>query len=229
VIVDILYYGRIYFLILYFLFAAWAGSIAIACTLFVGPIASKLSHKYGQRVVTMVAGLGCSVSLISSSFVNNLTILYVSYGVLFGLCGGTILNTGFIITYSYFTKKRSLANGIAAAGASLGVVLLGPVLEDLIELVCWRGALRVMGGLMLLVCFLACTYSPVDIDIPNNVHHKSDIEDDVQENTNTSSVITYLSVFKSLLYSVGLVSVFLGYFGLFIPSIHLVRVMTPNV
>lgn len=131
-----------------------------------------------------------------------------------------MLNAAYTITYAYHNKRRSLAMGIAAAGSSIGVVLLGPILEELVEALQWRWTFRVMSGVMLLMCMLSCTFIPVHIE--RNGTSEEPQHQEQPPKGKCSVIITYLSVFRNITYSVGTLSIVISFFGLFVPNIHLV-------
>ncbi|EDO48605.1 predicted protein, partial [Nematostella vectensis] len=99
---------------------AWVGSIAIAFTFLMSPVAVRMSQRFGLRLVTMCSGALLVISLVTSSFVEDLVYLYFSYGVLFGIGASSILSNSFLVCVWYFSPgKRSLAMGIAASGGSI--------------------------------------------------------------------------------------------------------------
>ena len=170
----------------------------------------------------MTAGLLCSISLLISSFAHRIEVLYFSYGILFGLSAGTILNAGFTITTKYFKKGRALATGIAVSGASIGVMVQGPLIEELVQQLGWRKSFRVMGGAMLLICLSSTTYDPViDEDADQDTVLARDDTD--RRPWRTCLTIVNFSVFSSITYSIGIIAIVLTYFGLFVPNVHLVR------
>ncbi|XP_048585690.1 monocarboxylate transporter 5 [Nematostella vectensis] len=144
---------------------AWAGSIALFLTFLVGPVAALLSQRFSPRTVTLVSGLLCAASLLSTSFATSIVYIYFTYGVLFGTGAGCILNMGYAVARQYFTSRyRSLTTGVIASGAGVGVIMTGPILQAVIDAVGWRDTLRVMSGIMLIICVLSTNY---DIDVLN--------------------------------------------------------------
>lgn len=196
-----------------FSFSAWAGSLGLSFILFVAPIAVKLSQRFGHRKVAIAAGLGCSISLASSSFANHIVILYFSYGLVFGLSAGNILNTGYTITTMYFKKNRALATGITASGISIGVMIISPVSEKLVEVFGWRNTFRVLAGMMLFICLFSSTYDPIKVDSG---------QVGVLQQPKRCSCILDCTVFSNASYTIGLVAITLTFFGFFVPIIHLV-------
>ncbi|KAK3733574.1 hypothetical protein QZH41_000277 [Actinostola sp. cb2023] len=199
--------------------AAWIGSLAIGFSFFCGPIAVKVIDSVGERTVGVCGGLVASLLLAVSSFVDNILILYFSHGVLLGICGSFILNSLLLIVRKYFKDKLAVAIGITSSGSSLGVLSLGPALQVLNNLLGWRGSFRVMSGVMLLVALLSFVYDP---NIKDDEHNKG-IAGRREQTRKRFSELIDCSIWRSSQYIVGITAVFLTYFGLFVPSIHLIR------
>ncbi|EDO48615.1 predicted protein [Nematostella vectensis] len=140
--------------------AAWVGSIAYSMSYFCAPLSAWCCVRFGCRRTAIVGTLTCAVSLIISSFAPGLLMMYFIYGALFGIGGGFIHTSGLLTTTKYFYKRRSLATGIVAAGASIGT-LIGPVYQALIDGVGWRNSYRIIGALFSIACILVwVSYDP---------------------------------------------------------------------
>lgn len=183
-----------------------------------GPVAVIVINSVGERTVGVCSGLLASSLLAVSSFVNNITILYFSHGVLLGICSSFILNAVIIMVRKYFKDKLALAVGIASSGSSLGMLVIGPALQLVIDILGWRGAIRVMCGAMILLAILCLLMDP-------------NIEEDEQGKVITvgrdptkprPQGLIDCSIWKSTRFVVGNIVVFLTHFGLIVPSIHLV-------
>ena len=61
----------------------------------------------------------------------------------------------------YFDKRRSIAMGIAAAGAGIGSLVMALILHRLVETFGWRGAMLVHGGIQLNLIVLALLMRPL--------------------------------------------------------------------
>ena len=61
---------------------------------------------------------------------------------------------------TYFNKRRSLANGIAVSGASIGQFAIPPLLRYLVDTYSLRGALLIYGGLTLNVIVCGALFRP---------------------------------------------------------------------
>ena len=71
----------------------------------------------------------------------------------------------------YFSKRRSLANGLSLAGASLGQFVLPPILQFLLDTYTLNGTLLLIGGLYFNVIACGLLYRPTTFY--TNRHRKS--------------------------------------------------------
>ena len=145
-------------LLFFFSIAAWVGSVAIALFLFTGPLSAALITRLGCRITGLIGGAFCAVSLIASSFVENIMILFLTYSLLFGLGCSCTFSAGLVVISKYFKKRQSLANGLLNAGSSVGVLVMGPTLEALVKALGWKTSYRIMAGVALALCSLAITF-----------------------------------------------------------------------
>ena len=101
--------------------------------------------RYGPRIVVLVMGIFCGLSLLLTSQVGSLWQLFVSYSLL--LAVGT--SAQYVVLMStvsrWFDKKRGLALGIASAGGGVGAVVMAPSATFLIAGFGWRTAYIAMG------------------------------------------------------------------------------------
>uniref|UniRef100_A0A1B6DJ57 Major facilitator superfamily (MFS) profile domain-containing protein n=2 Tax=Clastoptera arizonana TaxID=38151 RepID=A0A1B6DJ57_9HEMI len=141
--------------------ASWILSLTYFLYSSLGPFTSFLSTKYGYRIVTIFGGLFAAFGMILSYFATNIVHLYICYGILVGLGAGLSFPPGVFIVTSYFVRLRGLANGIAISGSALGSIILPPFLRFLLETYGFKGAVLIMGGLILNVLVGASFYDPV--------------------------------------------------------------------
>lgn len=78
---------------------------------------------------------------------------------------------GFALCYSpaiamvgkYFSRRKALAYGISMSGSGIGIFLLAPVVQLLIEQFSWRGALLILGGFVLNLCVCGALMRPITL------------------------------------------------------------------
>ncbi|XP_007895003.1 monocarboxylate transporter 12-B [Callorhinchus milii] len=142
---------------------AWIHSTVDCTTMMFAPVGSIISNRYSSRASVVLGGLLASAGLILSSFANCLEYLYLSLGVLTG-CGYALAYTPSVaIVGEYFHKRKAMAYGIAMSGTGIGTFVLAPVVQLLIEKYSWRGALLILGGLVLNICACGALLRPLTL------------------------------------------------------------------
>ena len=141
---------------------AWAGSVAVSIPLITGPIASALTTRYGCRRTTIVGGLIASFGFVTSAFAPNIEVLCITFGLIAGFGLSMVYVPAVIIVAFYFHKKRAFATGLAVAGSGIGTFLFAPLTEWLIEMYTWKGALIVIGGIMLNIVACGAVFRPLE-------------------------------------------------------------------
>ncbi|XP_046669324.1 monocarboxylate transporter 13 isoform X1 [Homalodisca vitripennis] len=171
--------------------ASWIPALTYFLYCSLGPLASYLSTKYGYRIVTLLGGVFAASGVIASVFATHIAHLYICYGILLGTGAGLCYPPGVFIVTSYFVRLRGLANGIAISGSALGSVILPPFLRFLLETYGYRGAVLILGGLILNVLVGASLYDPVQQHLKkvpvvksekDSKHHNADENTDKKAN-----------------------------------------------
>lgn len=135
--------------------------MGLGMNFFFGPIVSALCSRYGCRAVAMTGGVLSVVAMLSTSFVNSLVPMYLTYSLLWGLGSSMCYVPTFLIVDKYFPRRKALANGIITAGSAIGALILGPTMNALLKSIGWRYTMRVLSGVACLLLVGATTYKPV--------------------------------------------------------------------
>ncbi|HEY7061080.1 MAG TPA: MFS transporter [Chloroflexota bacterium] len=130
-----------------------AGAIsltAVLWTLSAAPLGA-LFDRWGPRVFAacaLLAALGLALSAAASAPWQ----LYASMGVLAGI-GLTPLRSNMqsVVVTNWFTRRRGLAVGIVASGVGLGVTVVAPLTQWVIDQASWRVAYLVLAALFALL------------------------------------------------------------------------------
>ena len=91
------------------------------------------NSRFGPRTIAMVAGILYGLGVFLASFVSpNITLLYLTYGVI----GGIGLGLGYIVALAmlikWFPDRRGFITGLAVAGFGLGAAITGPIASNLL-------------------------------------------------------------------------------------------------
>ncbi|XP_047542751.1 monocarboxylate transporter 12 isoform X1 [Vanessa atalanta] len=157
--------------------SASSGIVALCYFLYssLGPISSILSVKWSYRTVTLIGGCFAAFGMIISCWAFSIGYLYFSFGAMVGTGAGLAFPPTVYIVTSYFVRLRGLANGICMSGSAFGSIILPPVLRYLLETYGYKGAVLILGGIMLNVWAAALLFQPVE---EHMVKKYKEIEDD---------------------------------------------------
>ncbi|XP_068129900.1 monocarboxylate transporter 13-like [Hyperolius riggenbachi] len=128
---------------------SWVTSCAVAVQQLMSPLGCALAVRFGSRLVVMCGGLLSSVGLFAASFSTSLYQLYLSIGGLSGLGWALIFSPSMAAVTCYFSHRRSLATGFVLTGAGVFSFALTPLVQYLVEMYSWRGAMLLLSGVLL--------------------------------------------------------------------------------
>ncbi|CAH1782386.1 unnamed protein product [Owenia fusiformis] len=140
---------------------SWIGSIQPFLMYFTGIVVGPLMKRFGCRAVTFAGSVLSTIGFLTSALVNNIYILYFTYGVLSGIGNGMMYVSSMLVVQYYFEEKRALATGIAVAGSGLGTLVFGLLTRYLLDMVKWRWTLVIEAGFLLLGTLCSLVMLPV--------------------------------------------------------------------
>ncbi len=162
----------------------------------------------------MVGGTLMSIGLLVSSFVDQLNILYVTYGIIFGFGTALAYLPTLVMVGQYFEKRRSLATGIATCGSNTGALSLAIIQEVILKKHGWRNVFRFNGCFALLVIICGVILRPI---IPATTR-------DTQTVSNAGFKKKIGILVRNKKFILWCVASTIATFGYFIPHVHLVRI-----
>ncbi|XP_048479817.1 monocarboxylate transporter 12 isoform X3 [Plutella xylostella] len=162
--------------------SASSGIVALCYFLYssLGPLSSILSVRWSYRTVTLLGGSFAAFGMICSSWAESISYLYFSFGAMVGAGAGLAFPPTVYIVTSYFVRLRGLANGICMSGSAFGSIILPPVLRLLLESYGYKGAVLILGGIMLNTWAAALLFQPVEEHLVRKYKHTGDEEDQPQ-------------------------------------------------
>ncbi|XP_032066854.1 monocarboxylate transporter 4 [Thamnophis elegans] len=140
---------------------AWISSILLAMLYGTGPLCSVCVNRFGCRPVMLAGGFFASAGMIIASFSTSIIHVYLSVGVITGLGLALNFQPSLIMLNRYFSKRRPLANGLAAAGSPVFLCALSPLGQILQIKYGWRGGFLILGGVLLNCCVCGALMRPL--------------------------------------------------------------------
>ncbi|XP_046558292.1 monocarboxylate transporter 14-like [Haliotis rubra] len=207
---------------------AWIGSLLSGLVLLLGPLDVIVLGLLGTRVTAILgavlACVGCSVSFLADSII----FLYFSYGVLQGLGFSLLFVSATVIVNQYFVKRRSLANALGSLGGGVGTLALPPLLQVMMSVYTWRGALLITGGLVLNCAVFGALFRPFytkqelgDLKTESTTSDKEETSKACSAAVFCFKVKSVLSTFTNVRYTVFVVGSVVGALAYLIPFNHL--------
>jgi MFS family permease len=115
------------------------------------PVVGWLTDRFGPRRVVMAGGVVLALALAADSLIATPWHLYVLFGLVTAVGVSTAGWTpAVVMVQRAFTARLGLALGIAGSGIGVGIFLVVPLCQVLIDAFGWRAAFRVLGALCLL-------------------------------------------------------------------------------
>jgi len=115
----------------------------------------SLQRRIGPRATATIAGLLYGSGMILSGFAPNLSMLYLSYGVI----GGIGLGFGYIVPLAvliaWCPDRRGFITGLAVTGFGLGALVTSPLATELIRIYGVQSTLIILGAAFLVIAVAA--------------------------------------------------------------------------
>ena len=162
--------------------------------------------------------------LVATSFANSLSLMYSTYGLVYGLGACFIYNSNYLVVGKYFNEKLSLAVGITALGSSVGVLYTSPLLQVLLDAFGWRNTFRIMTVTFALVCILSLNFNPNVVEATMEMEVKAEALDMGKKVGIKRRISFYCSVWTFPVFTFVVISLMVGSFGMYVPYINLVRI-----
>ncbi|XP_078587232.1 monocarboxylate transporter 13-like [Branchiostoma floridae x Branchiostoma japonicum] len=141
---------------------AWITSILMSVMFFLSPVGTALASTIGFRPTVMLGGVLSAAGYIISGFATRMFHLYLGIGCLTGLGYAFTLSPIMAIVGQYFTKRRALANSLTMLGSSVTSMSFPPLFQYLMDEYGLKGALLIIGGVMLNMVVAGALIRPLE-------------------------------------------------------------------
>jgi len=112
---------------------------------FLAIFGGRLSDKYGPRPLVTISGLLQGTGFVLMSQVSSLGQVYLIWGLLMGIAGGSCFVPIISTVPRWFARRRGIAVGLTVAGIGLGGVISAPLAQWLISSYGWQQAYVILG------------------------------------------------------------------------------------
>ncbi|XP_072164992.1 monocarboxylate transporter 13-like [Diadema setosum] len=149
----------------------WVASLGWAFGI-CSPIFNAIYLRFGPRKVVIVSSILCAVGILSSSFVQTIWPLYLSFSVMFGIGAGLLIAGSMNLVASYFDSDDcALPTTLPGVGCAIGMLICSPLLEMAYESYGWRMTLRCYAAFILVSGLL----SSIWFKLPPSASPKSSV------------------------------------------------------
>jgi MCP family monocarboxylic acid transporter-like MFS transporter 12 len=163
-----------------------------ALPLFLSPFVCYLIEKYSCRPIAFVGSTLIVLSFILTRFlVDDIISLNLIMGFMTSCGLAMVYIPAYLIISFYFDKTRALATGIAVSGSGLGLFVLSPLSEYLINLYEWRDTCFLFGAISSHLFISACLFRSIKKRSSNGSS-----SDELQAASSNENKLSKLNKFK---------------------------------
>ncbi|KAL3425750.1 major facilitator superfamily transporter [Phlyctema vagabunda] len=124
---------------------AFIGGLNFSMAMLVSPIVTMAAREHGVHVPMLIGICLQTTGFITASFATRIWHLYLTQGLLVGFGVGFTYIPSIAILSQWFSRRRSLANGISAAGSGIGGLIFSFMVRAVISDVSLSWSLRITG------------------------------------------------------------------------------------
>lgn len=187
-------------------------------------LAGVLCDVIGIRQTGVLGAVLGTIGLVSSAFVTQLELLYLTFGFILGTGAAFLFSPSLVILGHYFSRHIGIANGIVAFGNAFFSILMSLALPELLKYLSIQYTFLCLGGLYLTMTVAALTFKPLlpkeDRSVDNVT--SSATESRLRKIFRPVQNAVNLDLWKIKAFRIWVVSIGVGLFGYFVPFVHLV-------
>ena len=213
------------YLFIFYIFTAFIGSMCTGVTFLMCTVSSILSDRIGIRPTAMTGAVLATIGLVSSMFVKQMELLYLTYGLFLGIGSSMVYSPSLVILGHYFKDRMGLVNGIVSFGSSIFTIGLTRILPFLLRVAGIKYTFLFLGGLHFMLIFFSFSWKPL-FHKEENIARLTLSTESVYEHCNNCCTWTKkflnIKIWRNKAYVVWVGSLGVALFGYFVPFFHLV-------
>ncbi|KAH9525015.1 hypothetical protein Btru_000111 [Bulinus truncatus] len=193
-------------------------------------MSSIISDRVGIRRTGIIGGVLAVIGLLSSAFVEELMLLYLTYGVITGLGFAFSYAPSLVILGHYFKRHMGLVNGLVTFGSSVFTIALVFALPKLLDTIGLKFTLLSLSGLAALLIPYSLTWRPIftreNLGLSQAALSTMSIEmiqSQCQECCRFTRSFLNVKIWRNRGYVVWAVSCGVSLFGYFVPFVHIIQ------
>lgn len=137
---------------------AFVGGLSFGAAMLAAPFVTVIVRIWGIKAAMFPGCLMIGGGFVAASFASRIWHLYLTQGVLVGLGVGFLYIPGINILSQWFSTKKTLANGISAAGSGIGGLTFSFAAGAMIRNLSLAWSLRITGLVAFFCNFVAAVF-----------------------------------------------------------------------
>ncbi|OAF67211.1 Monocarboxylate transporter 1 [Intoshia linei] len=215
--------------------ASLLGSIKLSVLFFSGILSNIIIQKVGFPKATIMGVSLSLVTLLYNSYSPNITVLFLTYGVLHSIGSSLLFISSISILFYHFKRRIGLANAISTLGSPTATLIFPFFFHNYIEKYGINSYFALEGIMycFLLLCALVWTVDSKENTISNNkvevkvefkITSNTDNQNEIIKQSKwTASKAAYIKIFRNRKYVVWLISMLFVFFSYPIPYIFTIK------
>lgn len=108
-------------------------------------VTGNLIDRFGPRTLFPLGATFLAIGLAAASHINAIWHLYLFFGVIMAVSINTLsFSPHMSLIPKWFVRKRGLASGLVVAGIGVGIMVMAPAIQFLIDTLGWRSAFLIL-------------------------------------------------------------------------------------
>ncbi|XP_069104871.1 monocarboxylate transporter 12-like [Argopecten irradians] len=186
---------------------AWTGALFSGFFCLSAPLAGVVINTVSCRACIICGACLNLVGFGISSFVNNIYVLYLTYGVIAGTGQAFGYTGAFVVVGFYFEKQRSLATGVVVAGFAAGMVIFPFLTQILVDEYGIQGTFLLLSAIGFQTCLFGMIVAPGQTEMA--LYSEARRRREISKTTLCKRVCDDLKILGKIPYLIFCVSIFL--------------------
>lgn len=219
--------------------SALVGSLTLGTTFLLSPLAGVATDKIGMRYTVVLGGLFTSSGMFLSSFVvHDINLLYLTYGVMYGIGAAFTYAPSLAVLGHYFDRYLGKVSGFATTGSCVFTATMPFVYNHLLKEYGLPTTLRIIAMLSSLIILCAILYeSPPHkpkvtaaplLDKQKQQQKQKQKKEPTLSLLQTIKGAIYMDNWRKKRYIIWVLAITVSQFGYFIPYVYMSKYVTRN-